>query len=145
MNTTTKAAAYAFGAALALILTGSGPLRAQDDEVSESKIEKAKAVAQDLIFRSVELDNRVRLREAVNSLRQTPEISAILARIASGKTDEEIRLARIEYYTALDKGLKKTLPDLKERISEMTRAALARLEFNNVRSNEEVAAELGAR
>lgn len=146
---TLRFSAMACGAALGLVIAGAGPVRAQDEpsaeSIPDSAVKKARTVAQDLIFRSVELDNRVRIREATNTLRQTPEIAAIRERIASAKTDEEARQARIAYYTALDRGLKRLLPDLKERISEMTAAALGRLEFRNVRSDEELAAELGRR
>jgi hypothetical protein len=100
-----------------------------------------KGLASELLYRSVELESRVRLREATNTLRKTPEISALSNDIAAATTDEEMRLARIAYYTALDKGLRKALPDLTDRIEQNTSSALGRLGFNNVRSHEEVAAE----
>lgn len=82
------------------------------------------------------MENRVRIREATNSLRRTPEIAGFLDKISNAKSDEEIRLARKAYYTAMDRALKKALPDLKERIEEMTYLAVSRLDYTRVRSHE---------
>ena len=110
---------------------------AVEEAVGAETIDKAREKVAEVQTAFEELRDRVKFREARNRAVEEPELQDMWTAVKTSRTDEEMRLARIEYYNALFDRMKKIDPSIKTRIDAHRTETIQRLSFRRIRGHGE--------